>query len=30
MFWLIEKFMKWLVDRERRALEDLKKEGKKH
>ena len=29
MFWLIEKFMNWLVDRERRALEDLKKEGKK-
>ena len=29
MFWLIEKFMGWLVDRERRALEDLKKEGKK-
>ena len=29
MFWLIEKFMNWLVDRERRALEDLKKEGKR-
>jgi hypothetical protein len=29
MFWLIEKFMNWLVDRERRALEDLKKQEKK-
>jgi len=27
MFWLIEKFMHWLVSRERRALEDLKKRG---
>jgi hypothetical protein len=27
MFWLIEKFMRWLVDRERRALENLKKGG---
>ena len=29
MFWLIEKFMNWLVSRERRALEDLKKQEKK-
>jgi len=28
MFWLIEKFMHWLVSRERRALEDLKKREK--
>jgi len=29
MFWLIEKFMNWIVHRERRALEDLKKQEKK-
>ena len=29
MFWLIEKFMNWLVRRERRALEDLKRQEKK-
>ena len=29
MFWLIEKLMGWLVDRERRALEDLKRRGRR-
>jgi len=25
MFWLVERFMRWLAERERRALEEMKK-----